>query len=136
MGYDAAVGLREFVGIGGACARMAAAPAVEVFEKQLSFDRHVQLPERVPTAPPEETLQREDSTQTDAKGLHGGALGMHGPCAIWVCTRKDLRVEMRVRDLLCLHTYHESKKTHRRIKITERKQPSQKHLLGGHGRQK
>ena len=61
---------------------MAAAPAVEVVEKQLSFDGHVQLPEGVPTAPPEETLQREDSTPTDAKGLHGGALGMHGTCAV------------------------------------------------------
>ena len=79
MGHDAAVGLREFIGIGGgSCTRRAAAPAVEVVEKQLSFDRHVQLPESVPTAPPEETLQREDSTPTDAKGLHGGALGMHG----------------------------------------------------------
>ena len=77
MGHDAAVGLREFVAIGGACARRAAASAAEVVEKQLPFDRHVQLPERVPTAPPEETLQREDSTPTDAKGLHGGALGMH-----------------------------------------------------------
>ena len=56
---------------------MAAAPVVEVVEKQLSFDRHVQLPESVPIAPPEETLQRKDSTPTDAKGLHGGALGMH-----------------------------------------------------------
>ena len=98
---DTAVGLREFVGIGRACARRAAAPAVEVVEKQLSFDGHVQLPERVPTAPPEETLQRKDSTPTDAKGLHGGALGMHGTCAVRVCTRKDLRVEMRIRDLCC-----------------------------------
>ena len=101
MGHDAAVCLREFVGIGGAGARRAAAPAVEVVEKQLSFDRHVQLPERVPTTPPEEWLQREESTPTDAEGLHGGALGMHGTCAVRVCTRKNLRVEMRVRDLCC-----------------------------------
>ena len=100
MGHDAAVGLREFVGIGGACARRAAAPAVEVVEKQLSFDRHVQHPESIPGTPPEERLQREESTPTDAKGLHGGALGLHGPCSVRVCTRKDLRVEVRVRDLL------------------------------------
>ena len=60
---------------------MAAALAVKVFEKQLSLDGHVKLPEGVPTAPPEETLQCEDSTPTDAKGLYGGALGMHGTSA-------------------------------------------------------
>ena len=73
----AAVGLRESVGIGGSSAPLGTASAVEVIEKQLSFYRHVQHPESVATTLPEEALQREQSTPTDAKGLHGSALGLH-----------------------------------------------------------
>ena len=96
MGYDAAVGLREFVAIGGASAGRAAAPAAEVVEKKLSLDGHVELPESVMTTPPEERLQREESTPTDAKGLHRGALGLHGAFAIRVRTRKDLGIQMGI----------------------------------------
>lgn len=128
MGHDAAVGLRGFVTIGGACAPRAAVPAVEVVEKQLSFDRHVQLPERVPTTPPEERLQREESTPTDAKGLHGGALGLHRPCAIGVRARKDRGIEVRVRDLLCQHERHRQKTSSRHVNIKERK-PSRRYPL-------
>ena len=101
MRHYAAVGLRESVAVGGSSAPLGTASAVEVVEKQLSFYRHVQHPESVTTTPPEERLQCEESTPTDAKGLHGGALGLHGTSAVRVCTRKDLRVEVRVRDLLC-----------------------------------
>ena len=109
-GYNATEGLREFVGFGGFCSRRAGAPAVEAVEKQLSFDRHVQLPERIPTTPPEEWLQSKKSTPTDAKGLHGGALGPRRPCAIGVRTRKDLGVEVRVRDLLLWRARRTTKK--------------------------
>ena len=101
MWHDAAVGLRESVTVGGSCAPLGNASAVELVEKQLSFDRCVQLPERVPGTPPEERLQCEESTPTDANGLHGGALGLHGSCAVRVRTRKDLGVEVQDRDLLC-----------------------------------
>ena len=80
---------------------------VQILEKQLTLDLHIEHPKSVPGASPEEGLQGEEPIPTEVLGLHGGGLAIQRSSSIWVRDRKDFRIQMRVRDRYCLHADYE-----------------------------
>ena len=94
--HDGAEGLRK--SIVARCGRIprAAAATIQILEKQLALDRHVQHPESVPGASPEERLQGEEPIPTEALGVHGRGFAIQRTGSVRVRNRKKLRVQMWV----------------------------------------
>ena len=97
-GYDGAERLRKLV-VWSSSRLPVRAHSVQIEEKEVPLDHHVQLPKSVPGAPSEERLKRKQSISANTLRLHGGSLGIDASRAVGVDYGKNLCVQMRVADL-------------------------------------
>ena len=77
---------------------------MQIEEEEMTLDRHVQLPERIPRGPSEKRLQREQPISAHPRRLGGGRFGVDAACAVGVTMQSVIillsRVDLRAENLL------------------------------------
>ena len=87
---DGAKRLRELV-LGRSSRLKVGAHSVQIEEEEMTLDRHVQLPERIPRGPSEKRLQREQPISAHPCRLGGGRFGVDAARAVGVSAREHCR---------------------------------------------